>query len=117
MNDKGIGAERLRDHAIEALEDLKAKSVTCLEVSDLTPVMDYMVVANGTSSRHLKALADNVVDSLRKAGERALGVEGDVTTGWILVDFGDVVVHVMSEEARGFYELEKLWTMRPETPA
>ena len=113
----GMSPETLRDYATAALDELKARDQVCLCVNELTQMMDYMVVASGTSRRHVKALADNVVEALRKLGQRPLGVEGDNITGWILVDFGDVVVHVMSEEARNFYELEKLWSMRPETGA
>lgn len=113
----GMSPESLRDRAAEALGELKALDLVCLCVSELTQVMDHIVVASGTSTRHIKALADNVVDEMRKLGERPIGVEGDNVSGWILVDFGDVVVHVMSKEARAFYELEKLWSMRPATGA
>ena len=116
MNQSAQAAsETIRDQAISALEDLKARDIVALAVGDLTTVMDHMLIATGTSRRHVKALADNVQEVLREAGERPLGVEGDVTTGWILVDFGDVIVHVMSEEARAFYELEKLWTLPAES--
>ncbi len=77
--------------------------------------MDYMLVASGTSKRHLRALTDAVVEKLKEAGLPPIGTEGDETTGWFLVDAGDVVIHVMSEESRAFYDLERLWLVtRPE---
>lgn len=107
-------AEALCEKVLAALADLKAVDPVRLEVSELTSVMDWMIVASGTSRRHIRALAEKVIDALREAGHRPSGVEGDEMTGWILVDYGDVVVHLMSEEARLFYELEKFWTMRPD---
>ena len=70
---------------------------------------DYMVVVSGTSDRHVRSLASNAIDDLRKTGVRAIGSEGEELGEWILVDFADVVVHVMREEVRAFYEIEKLW--------
>lgn len=100
----------LAELAVRAIEDLKGKDIRRMDVSALTDVMDEIVIASGTSSRHVKSIADNVVDAARKAGVRPIGVEGTETGEWILVDFGGVVVHVMGEEPRRFYALEKLWT-------
>ena len=108
---KELGAAEIRALAITALEDLKALNIIALDVSEMTTVMEHMIIASGSSRRHVKALADNVVEAARDQGLRPLGMEGEETTGWILVDFGDVVVHLMSEEMRDFYELEKLWTV------
>ncbi len=93
-----------------ALEELKARDVVSLDVTALTDMMDYMVVASGTSSRHVKALADRVTEEARKRGARSPGVEGQGGSEWILVDCGDVVVHVMLPSARDFYALERLWS-------
>jgi ribosome-associated protein len=101
--------------AVRAIEDLKGQDVVRLDVHELTDVMDWMVIATGTSSRHVKSIADNVVDALRKAGERPIGIEGADAGEWILVDFGGVVVHVMGAEPRRFYALEKLWSEMPGT--
>ena len=109
-------SKQLIDIVVNALEDIKGKDIVTMDVSDLTDVMDQIVVASGTSSRQVKSLADNVVEDAKKAGFQPIGVEGMDTSEWVLVDFGDIVVHVMLPETRLFYELEKLWFMRPGSP-
>jgi ribosome-associated protein len=96
--------------AEEALGDLKAINVVTMDVSELTDVMDYMVVASGSSSRHVKSLATNVSVELKKKGIHIIGIEGEKAGDWVLVDLGDVVVHVMLPDARDLYDLERLWT-------
>ncbi len=103
----------LKDIVVEALEDVKGQDITVLDVTGLTDVMDTLVVASGTSNRQVKALADNVIEEGKSAGHQPLGVEGMNGSEWVLVDFGDVVVHVMLPATRAFYELEKLWAIRP----
>ena len=103
----------LNKRIIEALEDLKGQKIVELEVSQLTDVMDHLIIANGTSNRHVKALANNVIEELKTAGHRPLGIEGFDAGEWVLVDYGDTVVHVMLQAARDFYELEKLWSKVP----
>ncbi len=98
----------------QALTDVKAQNVVELDVRDLTNVSDALVIASGTSTRHVKALADNVAEEAKKAGFRPIGVEGERDAEWILVDLGHVVVHVMLPTARKFYDLESLW--KPVTP-
>ncbi len=93
-----------------ALEDLKAKNIKILNVHELTEVMDYIVIADATSKRHVKALADNVTVEVKKEGFIPLGREGDRDSDWTLVDIGAVVVHVMTPQAREFYDLEGLWS-------
>ena len=93
----------------EALSDVKAKDILELDVSSISNVADAIVIASGTSTRHVKALADNVADEARKAGFRPIGVEGERDAEWILIDLGFVVVHVMLPTARKFYDLESLW--------
>ena len=93
----------------DALEDVKGKNITVLDVAELTDVMDKIVIAEGTSNRHLKALADNVAFKAKQAGFPSLGMEGQGTTDWTLIDLGAVVVHVMMPQARAFYDLEGLW--------
>lgn len=94
---------------LDALDDLKAVNPVTLDVKALTDVMDYLVIASGTSNRHVKSLADNVCMKAREEGVRPLGVEGEDAGEWVLVDFGDVVVHVMLPATRDFYDLERLW--------
>lgn len=107
-------SKSLTDIVIDALEDIKAKDIAVLDVTELTDVMDTLVVASGTSNRQVKAMADNVVEKCKHEGHQPLGVEGMESADWVLVDLGDVVVHVMLPETRSFYELEKLWSVRPD---
>jgi ribosome-associated protein len=104
----------LKDLVVEALDDLKGVQIVALDVQKLTDVMDYLVIASGTSNRHVKALAGNVRDVAKLRDIRALGVEGLDGCEWVLVDFGDVVVHVMLPATRDFYDLERLWSGVPE---
>lgn len=93
----------------DALDDLKAKNITVLDVAQLTDVTECIVIAEGTSNRHLKALADNVAVKAKAQGFLPLGVEGQGLSDWTLIDLGAVVVHVMMPQARKFYDLEGLW--------
>ena len=103
--------DKLLALVIDALEELKGVDIRVLDVRGLTSITDRMVVASGTSTRHVKSLADNVARKTREAGFRALGVEGEQAAEWVLVDLGDVVVHVMTPAIREFYALEKLWAV------
>ena len=107
--------EAQKDLVVDALEELKAVNPVTLDVTGLTDVMDFLVIASGTSNRHVKSLADNVCMQAKKNGIRPLGVEGESTGDWVLVDFGDVVVHVMLPAVRDFYDLERLWAS-PDQP-
>ena len=98
--------------ALTALEELKAKDTTLLDVRGLTSTTDAMVISTGTSNRHVKALAQAVAEKCKHGGFRVLGVEGLDESEWVLVDLGDAVIHVMQAQARAFYQLEKLWDMR-----
>ena len=102
--------------AQQALEDLKAVEPVVLDVRELSSVMDWLIVASGASSRHVKSLADNVMMKAKEQGVRPLGVEGERVGEWVLVDFGDVVVHVMQPAARSFYDLERLWSVQAAQP-
>lgn len=93
----------------DALEELKAKDVVRINVRELTGVTDYMVIASGSSNRQVSALADNVVEKAKAGGVKPLGIEGKDSGEWVLVDLGDVVVHIMQPETRKFYDLERLW--------
>jgi len=107
----------LKAVVLDALDDMKAKEVVVLDVKPLTSVADLMVVASGTSSRHVKSIADRVRERVREAGFKALGVEGEDAAEWVLVDLGDIIVHIMQPDTRRFYDLEKLWSMSPQDSA
>ena len=92
-----------------ALEEMKARDLVELDVRTISSFADVILIASGTSTRHVKALADNVVEKLREQGLRPIGVEGERDAEWILIDYGNVVVHVMLPSARQFYDLESLW--------
>ena len=99
-----------------ALAYLKAVDPIVLDVRQLSSGTDYMVVASGTSSRHVKSLANSVLMEAKAQGARPLGVEGAGVGEWVLVDFGDVVVHVMQPATRSFYDLERLWSVQAAQP-
>jgi ribosome-associated protein len=101
----------------EALADMKAVDARVLDVRGLTDISDYMVIASGTSDRHVRSIADNVVRMAKSAGVRPFGVEGAKDGEWVLVDLPDVMVHVMLPRVREFYGLEQLWEPAPKASA
>lgn len=94
----------------DALDDLKAQAVTVMTVEHLTEIAERMIIANATSKRHVKALADKLGAKAKEAGLMPLGREGDKDSDWTLVDLGSIVVHIMTPQAREFYDLEGLWS-------
>ena len=108
-----MNSEELADLAVDALEEIKGLDIIKLDVSDMTTVTDWMIVASGTSGRHVKALVDNVAEKAKAAGHRPSGIEGESGGEWVLLDVQDVLVHVMLPKIRDFYNLEKLWSMTP----
>jgi ribosome-associated protein len=106
-------AEQLKELVVNALEDIKAQDVSVIDVRDRTSVTDYMVLASGTSNRQVKSLAESVVAEAREQGVRSGNMEGSTVSDWILVDLGDVVVHLMMPATREFYDLERLWRDAP----
>jgi ribosome-associated protein len=105
--------EQLKQLVVDTLADMKARDVTVMDVRGKTPVTDYMVIASGTSDRHVKAMAETIAYRAKEAGEPPLGTEGVNEGEWALVDLNGVVVHVMLPKVRDFYNLERLWS----TPA
>jgi ribosome-associated protein len=101
--------EALKKMALQAVEALKAEQVVVLDVRDVSSFTDFMIFASGNSTRHVNAIAESVVEAAKAAGQPPIGVEGEDIGEWILVDLGDVVVHVMLPDVRLYYELEKLW--------
>tara|TARA_A100001037_G_scaffold263514_1_gene253772 strand:- start:7718 stop:8086 length:369 start_codon:yes stop_codon:yes gene_type:complete len=108
-----VSADALRDQVLESLDERKGRDIVALEVGKVTDITDYMVIASGTSNRHVKALVDQVVEDAKASGTLPMGVEGRETNEWVLVDLGDVLVHVMQEKSRRFYDLERLWSELP----
>jgi ribosome-associated protein len=104
-----MNTEQLKQLVVDALEDRKGVDVKIIDVRGKSNVTDILVIAGGNSSRQVKALADSVVEKAKANGVKPLGVEGENESSWVLVDLGDVVVHVMLPETRDFYNLEKLW--------
>ena len=109
--------EQIKELAVTALEDLKGVDIQVLDVRGKTSIADYLVIASGTSDRHVKSLADNVAMEAKKAGVQPLGVEGGEVGEWVLVDLMDVIVHVMQPRIRDFYALERLWSVDGDAPA
>ena len=103
--------------AVAALEDMKAVDIKVLDVRDVTDVADCMIIASGNSDRHVKSIADRVVERAKQAGFRPFGTEGEQGGEWVLVDLNDVIVHVMQAKVREFYALESLWDVVPKSPA
>ena len=95
----------------DALADMKALQVTLLDVRGLTDIADFMIIASGTSDRHVRSVAQRVVEKCKEAGFRPLGVEGQQDGDWVLIDLSELIVHVMLPRVREFYGLEKLWDM------
>ena len=110
---KGPSPREIADRAIQVLDDHKASDIRCLDVSHLTSMMDYMIVASGRSDRHVRSLGDALIEYCKEQGIEVLGTEGQESAEWILVDLIDVVVHVMLPKTREFYEIEKLWEISP----
>jgi len=115
MQDKQAAAqnksiEQLRELVINAIEDMKGEDIIELDVTGKTSVTDRLIIASGTSSRHVKSIASSVAADAKKRGYKPLGVEGEDQGEWVLVDLGDIVVHIMQPHIRQFYDLEKLWT-------
>ena len=100
-----------------AVEELKARDVTEIDVRGKSSVTDYMVIASGTSTRHVKSIANEVVKFAKNLDVQPLGVEGEREAEWVLVDLGDVVVHIMLPRIREFYALERLWTVGDQPPS
>jgi ribosome-associated protein len=103
--------DELKQLAIAALEEMKAEDITVLDVQGKTSITDWVIVATGTSSRHVKSIANNVVVTAKEAGNQPLGTEGEADGEWVLVDLGDVIVHVMQRQVREYYDLESLWSV------
>jgi ribosome-associated protein len=101
---------KIQKTAVTALEDIKARDITVLDVRKLTSLYDTMIIATAGSARQVNALSQHVRDALKAAGATIVGVEGEQSGEWVLVDAGDIVVHIMQPAVRTYYNLEELWT-------
>lgn len=108
--DNVMPLEEMKLAVVDALEDIKAFDITVMDVRHMTTVTSYMIVASGNSTRQCKAIADNVRDKLKEKGIDARGIEGEKEGEWVLVDLGDIVVHVMVPTTRAYYNIEQLWS-------
>jgi ribosome-associated protein len=108
-----MNIRKLQKITVDALEDIKAKDIEILNTSKLTSMFDRMIVASADSTRQVKALAMNVVEKVKEAGGEVYGLEGEDNGEWVLVDLGDIVVHVMQPAIRSYYNLEELWRTKP----
>ncbi len=106
--------EQLKQLVIDSLEEMKGNEIVVLDVRGNTSVTDFMIIASGTSNRHVASMANNVVVNVKEQGVRPLGVEGQSGSEWVLVDLGDIVVHIMQPATRQFYDLERLWSDLPD---
>ncbi len=112
-----MSSPEITNTIINALEDMKARDIAVLDVASMTSITDTMVIASGTSDRHVRSLAENVIDQCKQQGQKPIGVEGLDGGEWVLVDLQDVLVHVMLPKVRDFYNLEKLWGMAASSSA
>ncbi len=110
MKAADITSEEKRDAIIAGAEDKKANYITALDLRGKTLIADFFIICSGTSNIHIRSIADGVIEALEKQGIRQRRMEGYSEATWILLDYGDAIVHVMAEEQRDFYGLEKLWT-------
>ncbi len=99
----------LRDFVVEQLEEIKAQDIKILDIAEKSTIADYMVICSGTSSRHVKSIAIQLIKELKGKNLPPIGIEGEDASEWVLVDSGDVIIHIMLPTSRDYYQLEKLW--------
>jgi ribosome-associated protein len=108
-----MDVRKLQKLAVSALEDIKARDIEVINTTKLSPLFDRIIIASADSARQTKSLARSVQDKVLAAGGSVLGMEGEETGEWIVVDLGDIVVHIMQPAVRSYYNLEELWTAKP----
>ena len=101
--------QKLKNKIINSLEDIKAVNPIAIDVTKISSITDFMVIASGTSNRHIAAMSDHILEGLKETNISGIKIEGQGGDDWVLVDAGDVVIHLMSADAREFYDLESLW--------
>lgn len=102
-------SKELTKLAVAALEDRKAEDVTVIDISEISPIADYFIIANGTNQNQLQAMRDAADEALYKAGVKVRQIEGNQSSTWLLMDYGDIIIHIFSKEDRLFYDLERTW--------
>ena len=100
----------IKKHVISALEDIKAFDIVSLDVQKLTSISDFMIIASASSTRQTKALARNIKDKMNSFGVEVIGIEGETEGDWVLVDLGNIIVHIMTPTTRAYFNLEELWS-------
>ena len=105
-----ISVATIKKNVIEALEDIKGFDIIDLDVRKLTSITDYMIIASASSTRQTRALANNVHDKMKDLNVEIVGIEGEGEGDWVLVDIGDIIVHIMTPTTRAYFNLEELWT-------
>jgi len=106
-----MDSDALLEFTCDKLEEFKARDIKVLDVGQLTTIADYLIVASGTSGRHVRSVADRLVEAAKAEGVAPLGVEGQDGSEWVLIDLNDIIVHVMQPTVREFYKLEDLWSV------
>jgi ribosome-associated protein len=109
-----MNSKEVIEMSVTTLEDMKGIDLVVIDIVGKSSIADAMIVVTGTSQRHVRSLAESVRLSAKEANHPPLGIEGGDSSDWVLVDLGDVIVHVMTEEKREFYSLEKLWSVGPD---
>ena len=102
--------KELHDFLFNSIDDMKAENMITLDVRDKSSITDFMIVCTGTSKRHVSSIASNISDKAREAGLIPCGVDGEAEGEWVVVDMGDVMIHILQQEHRELYQLEKLWS-------
>lgn len=102
---------KLTETIVQSMEDIKSVDVIVLDVSNITSITDQMIITSGTSSQHVKAIANKVMEDTKKTGFKVIGIEGMDQGQWVLIDFGDAIAHIMHPDSRNYYQLEKLWSV------
>jgi len=115
---QAVATKKIVEFVVDVLDDFKIEELTCLDVRHLTSITDVMIIGSGRSDRHVRAAADNLIEKCKEFGYTPLGIEGQESGEWVLVDLADVIVHLMLPRTREFYDLEKLWDIaRPQGKA
>ncbi len=109
--------EAMESLILDSLDDDKAEEIVAIDLRGKSSVTDIMIIASGRSARHVNAIADHLVRALKEAGQGKVRIEGMQTCDWVLIDIGDIVVHLFRPEVRTFYNLEKMWSVEPDTSA